>query len=255
MVLACSGAFTASGRGRRGATRTMGDDATSGSGTTEDGDQALWGYPSDGESRWPSAVAVFAALGLQLALPDRLTVGPRFVLPVLEFLLVVPLMIANPTRLTRKSKDMRLLSVVLIALITVANVASLGLLIHLLVNGAKANGKQLILAAVGIWLTQVIVYGLWYWEIDRGGPMARMLPDHEPPDFLWTQMTNPEVTRSRWVPSLGDYLYLSLTNSTAFSPTDTMPLSVRAKTLMAGQSLVSLATVAIVGARAVNILS
>ncbi|GAC1381207.1 MAG: hypothetical protein NVSMB4_09820 [Acidimicrobiales bacterium] len=233
----------------------MGDDATSGSGNSQEADEALFGYPSEGESRWPSAAAVLAAVVLQVILPGRLTVGPRWVVPALEVLLVVGLMIANPTRLTRKSRDMRVFSVGLIALISLANAVSLGLLIRLLANGTKANGKELILAAVGIWLTQVIVFGLWYWEVDRGGPMARMLPDHDAPDFLWSQMTNPGVTKRRWVPSLGDYLYLSLTNSTAFSPTDTMPLSVRAKALMASQSLVSLATVAIVGARAVNILS
>lgn len=221
----------------------------------EDEQEALYGYASPGESRWPSAIAVAVALILQATLPGRLTIGPWWVIPALEALLLVPLMVANPTRLSRQSRDMRLLSIGLIALVNLANIVSLGLLIRYLVDGSKVNGKQLILSAVGIWLTQVIVFGLWYWEVDRGGPVARTSADHAPPDLLFTQMTNPGVARGRWAPTLLDYLYVSLTNSTAFSPTDTMPLTIQAKGLMAAQSLVSLATVAIVGARAVNILS
>lgn len=219
------------------------------------GDRALWGEPSPGESRWPATAAVILALGLQAALPGRLTIGPWWVVPALEAALVVPLMIVNPSRLSRESRDARVLSLALIGLVNGANIASLALLVHLLVNGAKANGKQLILAAVGIWLTQVLVFALWYWETDRGGPVARTTADHPPPDLLFPQMENPAVQRHPWYPTFVDYLYVSLTNSTAFSPTDTMPLSARAKALMGIQSLVSLTTIAVVGARAVNILS
>jgi uncharacterized membrane protein len=219
-----------------------------------DADRALWGYPSPGESRWPATGAVTVALILQGALPDRLTVGPSWVVPVLELFLVVPLIIANPSRLTATSRDMRKVSIGLIGLVNAANITSLGLLVHTLVNGSKVNGKQLILAAVGIWLTQVIVFGMWYWEIDRGGPVARTLVDHGEPDLLFPQMENPKVHRGPWYPTLIDYMYVSLTNSTAFSPTDTMPLSPLAKGLMAAQSVVSLTTIAVVGARAVNIL-
>lgn len=231
----------------------MTDEAPTESGT--EADRALYGYRSRGESRWPSFIAVGTALVLQAVLPGRLTVGPWWLVPALEAVLLIPLMIANPSRLSRQSRDMRLLSISLIALVNLANVVSLALLIHVLVNGTKTNGKPLILAAVGIWLTQVIVFGLWYWEIDRGGPVARTLADHPPPDLLFTQMANPAVTKEPWVPTMFDYIYVSLTNSTAFSPTDTMPLTARAKTLMGAQSLISLATIAIVGARAVNILN
>jgi uncharacterized membrane protein len=221
---------------------------------SSEAERAMWGYPSPGESRWPATGAVTVALILQAALPDRLTVGPSWVVPILELCLVVPLIIANPSRLTATSRDMRKLSIGLIALVNVANITSLALLVHVLVNGSKINGKQLILAAVGIWLTQVIVFGMWYWEIDRGGPVARTSVDHRPPDLLFPQMENPKVQRGPWYPTLVDYMYVSLTNSTAFSPTDTMPLSLLAKGLMAAQSLVSLTTIAVVGARAVNIL-
>jgi uncharacterized membrane protein len=218
-------------------------------------DRSLWGVPAPGESRWPATVAVLGALVIQTALPDRLTIGPPWIVPSLELCLLIPLIIANPSRLTRDSRGRRRLSIALIALVSAANVVSLGLLVRVLVDGAKVNGKPLILAAVGIWITQVLVFGLWYWETDRGGPVARTRADHAPPDFLFPQMENPGVHRGDWYPTLYDYVYISLTNSTAFSPTDTMPLTTRAKGLFAAQSLISLTTIAVVGARAVNILS
>jgi uncharacterized membrane protein len=218
-------------------------------------ERSLWGAPTPGESRWPATVAVAATLVIQAALPGRLTIGPWWIIPSLELCLLIPLIIANPSRLTASSRDVRALSISLIALVSAANIVSLGLLIRVLVDGTKVNGKPLILAAVGIWFTQVLVFGLWYWESDRGGPVARTRADHGPPDFLFPQMENPGVHRGDWYPTLYDYVYISLTNSTAFSPTDTMPLTTRAKALFAAQSLVSLATIAVVGARAVNILS
>jgi uncharacterized membrane protein len=218
-------------------------------------DQSLWGVPTPGESRWPATVAVLAALVIQAILPERLTIGPSWIIPSLELCLLIPLVIANPSRLSRESRDVRKLSIALIALVSAANIVSLGLLVRVLVNGTKVNGKLLIVAAVGIWITQVLVFGLWYWETDRGGPIARTRADHAPPDFLFPQMENPGVHRGDWYPTLYDYVYVSLTNSTAFSPTDTMPLTTRAKALLASQSLVSLTTIAVVGARAVNILS
>jgi hypothetical protein len=101
----------------------------------------------------------------------------------------------------------------------------------------------------------VIVFGLWYWELDRGGPSARHDPHHREPDFLFPQMATPGSARPDWAPGFLDYLYVSFTNATAFSPTDTMPLTPLAKSLMAVQSAASLLTVALVAARAVNILS
>jgi len=228
------------------------DDAADGRSPDE---QAAWGFASSGESRWPSVVAVLVAIGLYIGLPNRLTPGPRFVVPVLEVLLVIPLVIANPSRLDAESRDMRWVSIALIALVNAANLTSLALLIRYLLKGGDTNGRELIRAALSVWLTQVIVFGMWYWELDRGGPIARTRADHRAPDLLFTQMTTPAVSGpTHWAPRFVDYLYVSLTNSTAFSPTDTMPLSTRIKALMGVQGLMSLATVAIVGARAVNIL-
>jgi len=217
--------------------------------------EAAWGYPCAGESRWPAAAAVAAAIGLNLRLPDKLAPGPHYVVPGLAMALLLPLMIANPSHLSRESRDLRLLSIALIALVNLANVVSLVLLVHYLLAGGKANGHELIRAGIGIWVTLVLVFALWYWEIDRGGPIARASPEHARPDLLFPQMENPGVTKQRWTPWFLDYLYVSLTNATAFSPTDVMPLARWAKMTMLVQSAVSLALVVLVVARAVNILS
>lgn len=207
------------------------------------------------ESRWPASLAACLALLLQVVLPPRLVLGPRYLLPVLEAALLVPLLVGNPGRLTAGSRDLRLLSLTLIALIGLANMFSLGLLLRLLVNGGTSNGRQLIYAAIGIWLTNIVVFGLAFWETDRGGPGRRAAGEPIDPDFLFPQMTLRDLLSRPWQPSFVDYLYVSLTNAAAFSPTDTMPLSRRAKSLMGAQSLVSLLTVAVVAARAVNILT
>jgi uncharacterized membrane protein len=199
-------------------------------------DEVAWGIQSHGETRWPALAAVLVAIALQLALPDSLIrgLGNRALIPSLEGIL--------------------LLVLALIALITVVNVISLIELIHALLYGSRAGGRSLVYASVPIWLTNVIVFGLWFWELDRGGPAARQLPAHRRPDFLFPQMSTPGSAPG-WTPDFLDYLYTSFTNATAFSPTDTMPLTSWAKLLMMVQSLASLVTVAVVISRAVNILA
>lgn len=220
-------------------------------------DGVAWGIASHDEPRWPALLAVLAAIALQLILPDRLIqgLGYRALIPALEGVLIVVLLIVNPTgHISKEQSRLRVVGVALIALITVANVVSLIELIHALLYGTKAGGRPLVYASVPIWLTNVIVFGLWYWELDRGGPAARQLPEHRRPDFLFPQMSTPGSAPG-WTPAFLDYLYTSFTNATAFSPTDTMPLTVWAKLLMMLQSLASLVTVAVVVSRAVNILS
>jgi uncharacterized membrane protein len=148
----------------------------------------------------------------------------------------------------------RTVVLILLAMVAVANFVSLELLVHFLLKGGKANGHQLILSSIVIWLTNVAVFALWYWQLDRGGPDRRARAQDAEVDFLFPQMSEPELGAT-WMPTFVDYLYVSFTNSTAFSPTDTMPLSARAKLLMMGQSLISIITVVLVAARAVNILS
>jgi uncharacterized membrane protein len=200
-------------------------------------------------------VAVLVAVGLQLVLPDTVIsgLGPRWLVPTLEGVVGLALLVANP-RHTVKSVHLRLASLLLIALVNVANLVSLAELVAALVNGSThAAGRSLVFASVPIWLTNVIVFALWYWELDRGGPAARLEDDHRAPDFLFPQMTAPSSS-PHWTPGFVDYLYTSFTNATAFSPTDTMPLTAWAKLLMMVQSFASLLTVALVFSRAINIL-
>jgi uncharacterized membrane protein len=214
-----------------------------------------WGVPSADRSYWPARAAIVVAAFLYLLLPNELIPGPRWVVPALEGLILLVLTTFTPHRTKQASPPRRILVVALIALVTVANLFNLGLLVHALLQGGVQNGRALILASVGIWLTNVIVFGLWYFELDRGGPNRRHDPAHREPDFLFPQMATPGAGRPTWSPSFLDYLYVSFTNATAFSPTDTMPMTTAAKALMGMQSAASLLTVALVAARAVNILT
>jgi len=216
--------------------------------------ESAWGVPSKYEARWPAQLAVVAAVTLQLLLPNRLTLGSHWVVPALELALLIPLTIITPMRHLREAPLTRAVALMLIAIVNVANVASLLLLVRaLLAPQSKETGEELLISAVNIWLTNVIVFGLWYWELDRGGPVARSRAQHPKPDFLFPQMVTP-ACGPNWAPGFVDYLFVSFTNATAFSPTDTMPLTAWAKMLFLVQALISLLTVALVAARAVNIL-
>ena len=214
-----------------------------------------WLRPTEGENRWPVAIAIMVAIGLQIALPDRLTLISRWLLPALECAVLVALVIATPRRFGAESPRLRITGLALTGLVTVANGWSAALLVLGLLNGrAGEDASPLLSAGAAIWLTNVIAFALWYWQFDRGGPAARAHARRLVPDFMFAQMQNPELARHDWEPSFVDYLYLSFTNATAFSPTDVMPLSRWAKLTMLIQSLISLVTVALVVARAVNIL-
>lgn len=210
----------------------------------------------DTDPLWQVQVTVLVALILQLALPDRLVAGPKYVLPLLEAGLLVLLIATTPREPIFRSIARRVNAVVFIALISLGNFYSLERVAHaLLAGGHVTDGRTLLLASINIFITNVIIFGLWYWELDGGGPgHRRRVPMHER-DFLFPQMDSPQFAPRGWQPTFIDYLYVSATNATAFSPTDTMPLSRRAKILMAVQAVASLITLALVAARAVNILS
>ena len=195
-----------------------------------------------------------AAIALQLLLPDRLTAGPSWLLPALEAALLVGLVVATPRELEHEHLLRRRVALGLTALVSAANITSLALLTHELLHHGSPNGRELIVSGALIWLTNVIIFGLWYWETDRGGPGRRAAGHDAPPDFLFPQMQDDQIEPLDWRPGFIDYLYVSLTNATAFSPTDTMPLSVTAKSMMGLQSIVSLVTIGLVVSRAVNIL-
>jgi uncharacterized membrane protein len=214
-----------------------------------------WRRATDGESRWQGSLGVIAALMLQVTLPDHVAVSPRWLLPTIAGLLLVAIVVANPRRINRTSRGLRVGSMVLIAIISGSNAGSAGQLITDLVRGeATGDAARLLLTGGAIWLTNVLTFSLWYWELDRGGPAARAHAIREYTDFLFAQMQNPELAPDDWEPAFIDYLYLSFTNAAAFSPTDVLPLSRWAKMTMLVQSAISLSTVALVVARAVNTL-
>jgi hypothetical protein len=204
---------------------------------------------------WGPQLVVLGAILLDLALPQRVTIGPIWLLPSLEGLLLLGLMISTPNPHLRHSPLRRRIALGLIGLVSLTNIVSLVLLCHELLHGQVKDGRPLIIAGIVLWVTNVLLFGLWYWELDRGGPVARALDQEDLPDFLFPQMANPDYAPPNWRPGLVDYLYTSFTNATAFSPTDTMPLSPTAKWLMSAQALTALVTLGLVIARAVNILA
>ena len=212
-----------------------------------------WLRPTVGERRWPAALAVIAMIALQLFIPDELTIPPRWLLPAVELLLLVVLFLANPGRISQQRLELRAVGLSLVALASVANIYSAGRLIWQLVRTHVDDAGLLLTVGGAVWLTNVIIFALWYWEFDRGGPAARALASTRFPDFAFPQMLSPDSAPPDWEPTFTDYFYLSFTNATAFSPTDTMPMTRWAKMTMLLQSAVSLVTVALVIARAVNI--
>lgn len=207
------------------------------------------------EPRWPGAIALLAAIALYVLLPSSLIVGPRWLLPALEGLLVIPLLITNPDRRDADSSALRFASILLIAVISLANLSAIGLLVHDLLRHSDIDGRELVYSAIALWFNNVIVFGLWYWELDGGGPAARHTTAPRDRDFLFPQHAEPDVFTEPWMPRFFDYLYTSFTNSTSFGPTDTMPLTTRTKALMMAQSASALVTVVLVAARAINILT
>jgi len=206
---------------------------------------------------WGPQLIVAAAIALQFVLPDKLTVGPSWLLPGVEALLLIGLIFFSPQKDVRHSPLRRQVAIGLIALVSAVNAISVILLAHYMLRGHVTDGRALTFSGIALWATNVLVFALWYYEIDRGGPVARLLGEKYYPDFMFIQMTDDgkrNVPRD-WKPGLTDYLYLAFTNGTAFSPTDTMPLTATAKWLMSLQAMVSLVIVILVVARAVGIIS
>ena len=218
-----------------------------------------WGTAARDVSRWPALAAVIVAIVLYVTLPDKLYYGPVWLLPAVQGLMIIPLAVSRGRRRNEEQPWQRWTSLSIAAVMSAANIGSLfrligGLIGSGIVAGHKIQAHDLIFWSAQIWLTNVLVFGLWYWELDRGGPGARAETRHREPDFLFPQMATPECAPRLWQPSFVDYLYVSFTNATAFSPTDTMPLTEWAKLLMMVQAMASLLTVALVAARAVNVL-
>src|SRR6478672_4030681 len=210
-----------------------------------------------GEARWPMAGAVLAAMVLTILLPSTLRLGPQWVLPLIEAVLLVAVIAADPGKINRRSRELRVLSIVLVSVLVLGALwATVQLIDDLIHGGAVTNSaSELLEAGTIVWVSNNIAFALLYWELDGGGAAARAhhLPSHY--GFAFPQQLNPRIGHPDWRPRFIDYLYLGFTNATAFSPTDVMPLAPWAKIAMAVQSLVSLGILGLVIARAVNVFT
>jgi hypothetical protein len=220
---------------------------------------------------WIARGAILVTALLNAVLINNLTIFPWWLASVVEVALLAPLSVATAwnhgqmrratsehhwIRIHRHRRMIRRAAMVLTAIITLINFQALFVVLRALLYGAKgATGQSLLLDALNIWFTNVVVFALWFWNIDGGGPAARTVVQHRGPDFLFPQMGSDTPGAEGWAPGFMDYLFVSFTNATAFSPTDTLPLTVRAKMLFMVEASASLLTVGLVAARAVNILS
>jgi uncharacterized membrane protein len=210
-----------------------------------------------GESRWPPALALIAFMalniGLRFWLRSGATVGVRWLVPSLESLMLVVLVAGNPGRLGERTPWLRRVALILVGVFVAAALWSTGLLVYDLINGAGVtqNASELLASGGLVWLGNNLAFALLYWLMDSGGPTARVRKPF-PVDFAFTQQLSPELAPAGWRPVFLDYLHLGFTNSTAFSPTDVMPLTHRAKYTMLVQSTVALALFGLIVARAVN---
>jgi hypothetical protein len=211
-----------------------------------------------GESRWPMALAVLTVGVMRLFLPPELRVSDASGLfLVVIAVMVVALILGDPGRIDREVRWLRLLTGALIAVITLVNAgSSVRLVISIIYAEPFTQTARVLLACGGIiWLTNVIAFGLWYWDLDRGGAAARAAGSTRRPAFLFPEMSNPDFVGENWSPAFVDYLHLSFTTATAFSPTDVSPLKPWAKVMMMSEETISLALGILVVARAVNILT
>lgn len=211
------------------------------------------------EPFWDAQLAMAVVIVLFALLPDELRLGSRWLVPGLALAVLLAVAAATPWRSAgppEHSSRRRQLVLALLGLLAAASVVALVNLVDLLVTRGSLGGTALLTGGATVWLANVAIFAVAYWELDRGGPVTRsrrLEVERTAPDLLFVQMTESRWGTG-WMPAFADSLYLSFTNSTAFSPTDTMPLTVRVKGLMLVQALVSFVTVALVAARAVNIL-
>ncbi len=213
------------------------------------------------EPRWPIALALgfFIAISVALRLiePHRQSLGPHWLVPSIEIALLGALLAADPAHVTGRRRWLRPLSIALVIALAAAALLATAVLITELIQGGKVTDSASSLLSSGalIWLGNCLIFGLLYWLLDSGGPYARFMGEREYPDFAFTHQMSPELAPPGWRPQYVDYLILGVTTSTAFSPTDVMPMARWAKLTMALQSLISLTVVGLVIARAVNVFS
>ena len=211
--------------------------------------------PHRTEHRLPVLLITLGALTIYLFLPNEVTFLPSWVIPTIGAIVLIPLVLSNPRRLNRETALTRWLGIGFASGLAAVNQVYIVLIIGELVNGV-AKGPTILLTTFGVWGTNVIAFSLVYWELDKGGPIARRVEgvnDHARQDFRFPQQA--DDPDQPWTPEFFDYAYFSLSNMMAFSPTDVMPLSRPAKALMAYQALTGFVLLALVISRAVNILT
>jgi len=208
------------------------------------------------ERRWPMASAVLVAIVLQVITPHTGRLVFWWVFPVLEVAALIAVIVRDPGRIDRRTRAARRTTLVLIALLTVGTLGSLVVLALDVVDTSYSNvgATALLGRGAALWVTNVVVFSLWFWELDRGGAAERAAASKIPPSFGFPEEAMPELVPEGWMPRYPDYLFLSFTNATAFSPTDTLPVRVWAKMTMMVESVISLITAILVIARAINVL-
>jgi uncharacterized membrane protein len=207
------------------------------------------------EPRWPMATAVLAATILYIGMPHRGRIPGWWVFPVLQLILLGLLITQDPGRIDRRSVALQRLMITLLVVMTAGVlVAVIVLAYDILVTVKGVTATVLLGRGAAIWVVNVILFSLWYWQFDRGGPAERAAGTPIPPSFAFPENATPELAPAAWRPMYPDYLYLSFTNTTAFSPTDTLPVRRWAKLTMMGQSALSLVIAILVIARAINVL-
>ena len=210
-----------------------------------------------GEHWWPVALAIIVVAGLHVALPAKYRVNPPWVAPAVLLALLAALIVGDPGRIDRQKTWLRVTTDVMIAFLTVANLFAAGRLVGAILTDSKlfaANAPALLATGGVIWATNVVAFGLWYWDLDRGGAAARAHHPHANPAFVFAEMQHTAYTPADWVPEFADYLSLAFWTATAFSPTDISAIKRWAKLLMMIEAMVSLVIGALVIARAINIL-
>ncbi len=208
-----------------------------------------------GEPRWPMSVAVLVAIALQVITPHAGRVPGWWIYPILELLLLVVLIVRDPGRIDEPARAVRWLTIGLLVVMTIGLIGSLTVLIlDIFRTRYHVPASALLGRGAALWITNVIVFSLWYWFLDRGGPLGRAVDPGSAASFAFPENATPELAPQGWTPQYPDYLYLSFTNCTAFSPTDSLPVRTWAKMTMMGQSVIALVTAILVIARAINVL-